>query len=130
MRISAPCGVGGDLPLVHEVRGLGDVVAEADLFGFTSEGEGDHLGHVEDGELDVATELFAGTVLLEIHVELAEGAGGDHHVGVVVDRIEEGGTAEGVARLGCLEIDVEAATFVFALIVHGISFECLDEIIE
>src|SRR3954466_13894586 len=69
-----------DLAL-HVVR-LHDVLVHAEVLGLDAQGEPDELRQVQNRQAEVALDVLGGVRLLEIQVEVAERARGDHAVRV------------------------------------------------
>lgn len=106
------------------------MVLETELCFGAAERESYHLRHVEDRKLYISSHSLGSVVLLDIHIEVAERAWRDDHIGVVVDSVHERCTREPVRCLRSLEIDMETAALVLALVVYTVTLEGFDESVE
>ena len=107
-----------------------NVIVQADLFWRTAKSECDHLRHVQDRKFDIASDDLAYIILVGIHLEVTERAGGDHDVRIVVDGIYHGVTCEYFRGVVRLKFNVETATLVLVVVVDRMSLKRIDELVE
>src|SRR4051812_26056276 len=77
--------------------GRGDVLRHAELLRLEAEGQADELREVQDGEAKVPADDLCRLGLLEVEVQVAEGAGRDEAVGARIEGVAQvgAGLAEG-----------------------------------